>query len=306
MLVDAYRGFAKSILRDVAERRNSEGKKVPRGRRRVETVSDRSQAVRLRGDTTTYLTDPGYRDSDASFRLTMAVLAMERVFEIEKGKKRGAKRWACQEVAEFILTSKGLPLRDRFMQGNRGPKRQTTAPEATPDSGWKRRSGETGGRSSVFAELDELIEDADRGQSHHEDANLRRLANTIRSQTGQFRSRNQETEKQFDAWFGAYRSEKWQDADWYQQAEAEYRRRVKAAVDQFGPNDHWTAMAYLNLARLLEEMEKFREAVGCYKSALDSWQNAVAVSETRREKAIQAIAAGLKHCETQLQPLDTD
>jgi tetratricopeptide (TPR) repeat protein len=192
------------------------------------------------------------------------------------------------------------------MQGNRGPKLRATAPEATPSSRRRWRSSETGERSSVFAELDELIEDADSCQSHHEDAKLRRLANTIRSQTGQFQSRNQETEKLFDAWFGAYRSEKWKDADWYQQAEAEYRRRVRAAVDQLGPNDHWTAMAYLNLARLLEEMENFQEAMGCYKSALESWRNATAVPETRREEAIQAIAAGLKHCETQLQPRDTD
>ena len=298
MLVDAYRGFAKIILSDVAERRDSDGKKVPRGRRRVERVSDQSQAVRLRGNAITYLTDPGYRDSDASFRLTMAVLAMERVFEIERGKKRGANRWACQEVANLVLTSKVPALRDRFMQGNRGPKLRTTTPEAAPSSRRKRRSSETGERSSVFAELDELIEVADSAQSHQEDAHLRRLANTIRSQTGEFRSRNQLTEKQFDAWFGAYRSEKWRDADWYQQAEVEYRRRVKAAVDQLGPNDHWTAMAHFNLARLLEEMEKFQGAVGCYRSALDSWQNAVAVPEARREEAIQAIAEALKRCET--------
>src|SRR5690348_15449635 len=117
MSPDVYEQFAVYILSSLAERRNRNGQKLRRGQHRREYVSGEPRPIPLSGEGICYQPDARFRDSDASFRITMAVRAMEKAHQIAYCSRPGANWWACVRVAELIMKSRCQAFRDRFLKG---------------------------------------------------------------------------------------------------------------------------------------------------------------------------------------------
>ena len=97
-------------------------------------------------------------------------------------------------------------------------------------------------------------------------------------------------------WLGAFRHESCRDAEWYAEAEQEYRWRVHNAEEQLGPRQILTASHTLNLARLLHEQGKFDEALPIYRLALERWSSLPTDVGARRTAAIAMIEQEIEHC----------
>ena len=79
-------------------------------------------------------------------------------------------------------------------------------------------------------------------------------------------------EQLFETWLGAFRHEFKRDKEWCDSAEMEYRRRIEDAASALGADHPLTASHTANLARLLHEQGKFREAAPIYQLAIRRFQ----------------------------------
>ena len=111
------KGFARWMLREVAERTDEEGQTLKRGQRRFRTESGEQKRYRIRGKSISYSGRERFRDNDLSFRLALAVRAFQ---------KSGLSNWeACLTVAEEPIVVA------RLGKSNRRPK-SLKNPDDTP------------------------------------------------------------------------------------------------------------------------------------------------------------------------------
>jgi hypothetical protein len=302
---NVYLWFAKSWLCDLAVRLDQQGRMLGRGRRRQELVAGKTQRVFLRGkhvchqDAEKKNGKLRFRGSDSAFRLTLAVMACEKWHQAVTTKTRGANWRACFMVAAFLLSSRELPLRSHFLQGRRG-RRPKPAP-CSPITPRPTPAAESRDRAPRFAELDALIS-ADRQERIPAPTTLRRLARSISSEVRKWRKDNPDYARDFDMWFRTFRFSHWRDTAWYKEAEPLYRERMRVAVTGVGEAAQWTAMMTTNLAILLHEQGKHREALRVYQCAMDRWQIARDVPEARRQAALTLLQQEMRSCEAAARP----
>ena len=95
-----YFEFAQWMLREVAERRDRQGERLERGQRRFATSRSRKLRFEIRGEHISYGGSERFRDNDLSFRLALALRALEQV---------GETNWnACLTVAEYPVVAARL------------------------------------------------------------------------------------------------------------------------------------------------------------------------------------------------------
>ena len=190
-----------------------------RGQRRRETVSGEQQRVTLWGDHIQYQDPVAFRGSDCSFRLAIAVRAVEKAYHLDHGKVHGANWWACVSAAELILKSPCKRLRALFLKGRRGPNPKAAKVDPQPA---RSVSPSAEQRVPRFAELDDQIAaEPKRTPSRipKPSVEVRKLARIVRSQVDQFRRKHQDYDQLFEMWLGAFRHEFYRDAEWYTAAE---------------------------------------------------------------------------------------
>jgi len=125
---------------------------------------------------------------------------------------------------------------------------------------------------------------------------LDRQVETVRTQVARFKSKHPEFDKLFEAEFRGFRYQFCRDAGWCAEAELEYRRGLADCENELGPYDHWTAMATLSFARVLQAQGKLDDAIPVYRLAHERWGMATPVSEDRRAVALSSITDELASC----------
>ncbi len=119
-LAGALEDFSKWILREVAERRDQQGRKPARGRRRSERSDGTLRPIPLQAAHICYTGDAdGQRGSDLSLRLALAVEACQRAQRL-RGTSTGANWNACVSVADYPHVKKrlGKSNRSKSSSGN--------------------------------------------------------------------------------------------------------------------------------------------------------------------------------------------
>lgn len=87
----------------------------------------------------------------------------------------------------------------------------------------------------------------------------------------------------------------YKDADWYAEAELEYRRGLAASENELGPYHQWTGMATVNLARLYHEQGKYSEAAAYYKRAVTTYESP-SLAEQLRQVMLPWIGRQIANC----------
>ncbi len=331
--------FAEQILGDLAERRDEHGNRPPRGKRRVENVEGETRRIPLRGDHVCYRGKDRSRGSDRPFRLTMAVSAREKKFQLERGKARGAFWSACLLTAERVVfsPSTSVRLRQSFGDPRPGPKSRPTDPASAKQSIRAQSSSQApamplrGNYGPRFAELDRLIAAEQRRGSRKRSVSpeVLRIARIIKGQVEKYRKTQENWDQRFNGWFGLFQSENYRDAEWYEGAERVYRGRIEEAEEALDPsegrsrplpprriplpiwermveNDMCTrkidvAMAVVNLAHLYHEQGKFRDAEVSYLQAMRLYKSPL-VAERVRTLALPWIDTQIANCHAEQPP----
>ncbi len=339
MCEEGLEQFAENILGDLAERRDEHGKRPPRGKRRVERVVGETRRIPLRGDHVCYQGQDHYRGSDRPFRLTMAVTAREKKFQLQRGKARGAFWRACLLTADRVLFSPLTCVRVRksFGDPRPGSKSRPTRPASAGKSICAQSPKQTqatplrGNYDPRFAELDRLIADTQRRGSRKRSLppEVLRIARIIKSQVEKYRTTHENWEQKFNGWFGLFQAENCRDAEWYEGAEKVYRQRIEEAEETLHPSegrtrplpprniplpiwermvahDLWSrksdvAMAVVNLAHLFHEQGKFQEAEASYLRAMRLYESPL-VAERVRTLTLPWIDTQIANCHSRTPP----
>ena len=297
-----YRAVARRMMSDLAVRRVQNGRILRRGRKRVELIAGEHRQIRLTGDTRCHSVGTDLRKTDFSWRATIAVTAEEEAYILDSGRERGANWHACVRVAQLALESSCSRLREHLLLGHRGRKRRSwedeePRPSVSRSSAQKTGVAET--RDQRFAELDaQIARDAERLKQPKLPEPVRRMANVIRIQVRQYRSRSRFWRKEFEDQVGGYIFEN-RDADWYDDNLPIYRERLGLAEVEFDPDDRYLAALTLAFAELLTEggsyrKERYDEAQHYFRLAINRWRGASnSVPDIHRQVAIDLASAKL-------------
>ena len=236
----------------------------------------------------------------------MAVTWFERQYLQKPHKTRGANWYACVQTANLLLDSGCIELRSKFLKGKRGPQRKVISSSERKKITNPRR-GEPirapGSRKACFAELDALIE-LEEEEKRPASPEALQLAGIIRSQVGSFRRKHRDWRQLFEGWYGSFRSDFQRDANWYEEQEQVYLRRLQMARKSRKPTDPLIGMSAVNLARLYHEQRRYVEAEGYYQEAVRSYRSA-SVKKDFRQLVLAWIADQLENCRKR-RPHDPD
>jgi len=287
--------FARHILSDLAIRKDANGNRLGRGKRRVQRFSSGETArVPLSGEHISYGGEEPYQGNDASFRLTMAVTAIEMSTEPAISTKK-----ASRTIADMVLALPAdAPFR-RFRRhsgtrprGRRSKQRLANTP------------GRTRWRGGAFADLEMRIRDeeqrkaaARREREERTQTPSARLGESIRKQVGKFRKEYPNWRKLFDMWFGGYLYEhRHGNTDYLAKLEVALRERLALLEQTIRHNEPFVIWGTVQLAGAIEEQGKHAEAVPYYRLARMRWHRALLPSPEYRREAIDFLNERIVAC----------
>jgi hypothetical protein len=256
---ELYEQFIPHVLSDVAERRTDSGQYLPRGRRRWVLINGQRRRVFVHGKHICYQNEE-FHDSDAEYRLAMAVAAAELIEQERLGGYWGSNTKACLHVAETLLNSGCERLKSRFLKSDRHTQTQDKA--CTP---------------RTPAEPPFL-----------------RLSDTIRRQVRRYRTQHSDWRRDFDFQVALFRSSQFRDPEWYRETEescvqwlCDFEKRQEFEWSE--------AMKIVGMARLYQEQHKFDQAAAVYRKAILIARKAL-MHEVFRQVVLVWLRSSVKAC----------
>ena len=256
---EIYVQFIPHILSDVAERRTDSGRYLRRGQRRWTLINGQRRRVFVHGEHVCYQNEL-FHDSDAEFRLALAVAAAELLEQERLGRSWGSNTKASLHVAEALLNSKCERLKSRYLRSDR--------------------------RTQIQGEV--------RPPSTPTEPPFLRLADTIRRQVRRYRTHHIDWRRDFDSQVARFRSCHFRDPEWFCEAEESCVQWL-SAIEKRQEFEWFEAMKIVAMARLYHEQRKFDQAVAVYRKAILIARDAF-MNEALRQVVLRWLRASVKAC----------
>ena len=185
--------------------------------------------------------------------------------------------WSTWKAAHLVFTE-ALPEARRFAAAERVEYAKLGIPcrPVKPSIGTSRRGHRTKRKRPGFSRRDRRIE-------------------TIRTLASRFKQKCASFDRLYTSTFGAWRSDHCRDAEWYAEAEPDYRAWVTQFEQHEGPFYWVTAMPLLSTALLYHEQKKHAHAEDYYRRAIRAARQAI-MAEAFRNFVIEWVRIELKLC----------